>query len=159
MTQARPGETHSLARPRRVALSLPQLWAFVCLAGIFVMLGLTLVHPNDFWWHVRAGEWIVENGRVPNTDLFSFTRAGQPYAYQAWLMELVFYVLLRAGGLPFVIFFHALVITAAYGLLLRVNQRAGGGDLRHAATADIDDQARKCTGSWPRLVSKSWRPL
>ena len=90
---------------------MPQLWAFVCLAGIFIMLGLTFVRSNDFWWHVRVGQWIAENGRVPNTDLFSFTRAGQPYAYQMWLMEVVFYLLLRTGGLPLVIFFHALVIT------------------------------------------------
>jgi len=122
-----------LARAGRVAVDLPQLWALVALTGIFIILALWLIRPHDFWWHVRAGQWIVENGRIPKVDLFSFTRAGEPWAYQSWLMEVVFYLLFSAGGLPLVIFFHAMVITAAYALLLRVNQHASGGDLRWAA--------------------------
>ena len=146
-----------LVRAGRVAVSLPQLWAFVSLAGIFVILELSLVRPQDFWWHVRVGQWIVENGRVLNTDIFSFTRAGEPYAYYQiwWLMEVVLYLLLRAGGLPLVIFFHALVITAAYGLLFRVNQRAGGGDLRRAAMATMTAAALGA-GNWnvrPQVIS------
>ena len=127
----------TLTRARLMAISLPQLWAFVALAGIFIVLGLWLVRPHDFWWHVRAGQWIVENGRLPRTDLFSFTRAGEPWAYQSWVMEVVFYLLLRAGDLPLVIFFHALIITAAYALLLQANRRASGGDLRWAAMATM----------------------
>lgn len=137
MTPTRAGKAHPLARVRPDICTLPQIWAFASLGGIFIILALFLVRPHDFWWHVRVGQWIVENGRVPNTDLFSFTQTGQPFAYQMWLMEVVFYLLLRAGGLPLVIFFHALVITAAYGLLFRVNQRAGGGDLRRAAVATM----------------------
>jgi hypothetical protein len=113
---------------------LAQLWAIAALAGIFVVLQLTLVRPHDFWWHARAGQWIVENGHVPDTDFFSFTRAGEPYAFGMWwLMEVVLYLLLRAGGLPLVIFAHAVVITIAYGLLFVVSRRAAGGDLRWAA--------------------------
>jgi hypothetical protein len=120
------------------APTLPQLWAFVALAGIFTILGLTLVRPHDFWWHARVGQWIVENGRVPTADLFSFTQAGEPYAYALWwLMDVVLYLLLRTGDLPLVIFFHALVITAAYALLLRVCQRAAGGNLQWAALATL----------------------
>jgi hypothetical protein len=113
------------------------LWAFVSLAGIFVILSLSLVRPHDFWWHVRAGQWIVDNGRVPTVDYFSYTRAGEPYTYQNWLMEVAFYLLLRAGDLPLVVFFHAVVIAAAYGLLLRVSRRAADGDLRWAALATL----------------------
>ena len=127
----------TLARVRRLADTLPQLWAIVSLACIFIILGLWLVRPHDFWWHVRVGQWIVENGRLPHADLFSFTRAGEPWAYQSWVMEIIFYLLLHAGDLPLVIFFHAVVITAAYALLLLVNRRASGGDLRWAAMATI----------------------
>ena len=137
MTQARAGKTHLLVRVRRVAVGLPQLWAIWSLAGIFIVLALVLVRPHDFWWHVRAGQWIVENGRIPKADLFSFTRAGEPWAYQSWLMEVLFYLLFRAGGLPLVIFFHAVVVTAGYGLLLGVDQRASNGNLRWAALATI----------------------
>ena len=132
-----PNTEHGTPNTDRAAISLPQLWALVSLAGIFTILGLWLIRPHDFWWHVRVGQWIIEHGRLPSTDLFSFTRAGEPWAYQSWLMEVVFYLLLRLGDLPLVVFFHAVVITAAYGLLLRLNRQASGGDLRWAAVATL----------------------
>lgn len=120
---------------RRLTVSLPQLWAIVCLGGIFIILSLQLIHPHDFWWHVRVGQWIVENRRLPDTDLFSFTRAGAPYGYQMWLMQVVLYSLFHAGGPPLVIIVQAVAITGAYWLLLRVNCRACAGDLRWASLA------------------------
>lgn len=124
------------AHSARLAISLPQLWVLVSLASIFVILGLWLIRPHDFWWHVRLGQWIVEHGRLPSTDFFSFTRAGQPWACQSWLMEVVLYFLLRLGDLPLVIFFHAVLITVSYGLLLWLNRQAGG-DWRWAALATL----------------------
>ena len=43
------------------------------LVGITVTKG---VQDPDFFWHVTAGQWIADHGRVPNTDPFSFTWAG-----------------------------------------------------------------------------------
>jgi len=118
-------------------LSLSQLWVVVALSGILIVLDLTFVRSNDFWWHVRAGQWIVANGRIPAVDLFSYTRLGTPFTYEAWLMEVVLYLLLRSGGLPLVIYFHALAITAAYALLFRTAHRAGGGDARWAVLVTL----------------------
>ncbi len=134
---ARTGAARPAGRAALRAITLPQVWALVALAGIFIILNLTLVRPQDFWWHVRAGQWIVEQGRVPTTDLFTYTRLGTPFTYQMWLMEVIFYLLLQAGGLPLVIFFHAVTITAAYALLLRTSWRAAKGNLRWAALATL----------------------
>jgi hypothetical protein len=30
------------------------------------------INGNDFWWHVKVGEWIVDNGKVPTEDIFSW---------------------------------------------------------------------------------------
>lgn len=120
------------------AATAPQLWAFACLAGVFIRLCRAVVMPHDFWWHVRVGKWILENGYVPDRDLFSFTRAEQPFGYVLyWLADVTLYLLLRAGGLPLVIFSCALVITTAYGLLLWLNVRTSDGDVRWAATATL----------------------
>jgi hypothetical protein len=123
--------------PSQEAASLPQLLAFVSVAGVFIILCLWPIRPHDFWWHVRVGQWIVEHGRVPGVDLFSFTRLAEPYAFAMWLMEVVFYLLLRIGGLPLLIFFHSAVVTGAYGLLLAVNRRAAGGNWRWAALTTV----------------------
>jgi len=124
------------AGPRH--LSLAHLWALMCLAVIFVTQNLLVVRPHDFWWHVATGQWIVEHGRVPGVDLYSYTRLAEPYAYGMWwLMQVVLYLLLRAGDLPLVIVFYSLTITAAYGLLLLANRRAAGGNLRWASLATL----------------------
>ena len=23
------------------------------------------INGNDFWWHIKIGEWIMENGKIP----------------------------------------------------------------------------------------------
>jgi hypothetical protein len=128
---------------RRSAVDLPRLWAIAALAGVFVVANLAVVHPNDFWWHVAAGELITGIGRVPTVDLFSYTQFGQPFAYQSWLMEVALYLLMQIGDLPLVIFSHAAALTAAYALLLWTCRRAAGGTthqadgLRAAAAATL----------------------
>ena len=131
------GRPRALQRVGRATLSLSQVWVLVALVGIFIVLSLWVIRPHDFWWHIRAGQRILESGQILRVDLFSFTRAGEPWAYQSWLMEAVLYVLFQAGGLPLVVLFHALVVTSAYALLLRLNRLAGGVDLRWAALSTL----------------------
>jgi hypothetical protein len=141
-------------RRRWADLTLTQLWAIVVLGCIAAFVSLGTVQANDFWWHVRAGQWILEHRQVPTVDLFSYTRIGQPWAYQSWLMEVAYYLLLQAGGLPLVILFQALLITAAYALLLRLAWEACG-ELRLAAWATLA-AAAVSFGNWtvrPQTIS------
>ena len=39
------------------------------------LLGCQELFDSDVWWHVRAGQWIWENGRVPALDPFTFASA------------------------------------------------------------------------------------
>jgi uncharacterized protein YhhL (DUF1145 family) len=138
MMHRQRGYARPPVRLRPCAPNLPQLWAVVTMAGIFLTLNLALVRPHDFWWHLRVGQWIVDHGRIPTVDLFSYTRLAEPYAYELWwLMQVTLYLLFQAGGLPLVILVHALAITAAYGLLLGVNRHTAQGDLRWAALATL----------------------
>ena len=80
--------------------TLPGVWVLVVLAGVFIIVSKGIVAPNDFWWHVRAGQVIVQQRAIPSTDLFSYTRLGQPWTYQSWLTEVLFYILYRKGQGP-----------------------------------------------------------
>lgn len=53
---------------------------------------------TDSWWHLRAGEWIVENRAILQTDFFSFTRAGSDWQYPGWLFEAPMYLLYQQFG-------------------------------------------------------------
>ncbi len=107
----------------------------ILLFGLLAMTARNAVDP-DLWWHLRTGQWIAENGRIPHSDHFSFTRAGQPWISHEWLSELVFYELWKNSGAAALIVFSAIVTTAGFMLLyLRCLPRGGPGHWAAAATA------------------------
>jgi hypothetical protein len=81
-----------------VAFLMPLVFLFVRLDGAKTMLG-----DGDTGWHIRAGDWILANGRVPSVDMFSFTRNGEPWFAWEWLWDVMFAWLHREGGLAAVV--------------------------------------------------------
>jgi hypothetical protein len=53
---------------------------------------------NSFFWHLRTGEWILDHGRVPTHDVFSFTAPGTKWVAQSWLAEVVYGAVDRTVG-------------------------------------------------------------
>jgi hypothetical protein len=57
------------------------------------------VADPDFWWHLRAGRWMVENGRLPSHDLFTYTVPGHVWTDHEYLTEVLMWLAYRGGGL------------------------------------------------------------
>jgi hypothetical protein len=93
-------------RIEHIWLSLPVVLV-VCFG---FLLKLRLV---DFWWHLKAGEIIVTTRSLPQTDLFSYTCAGKQFLLQNWLVEVLYYLTYRAGGLELLVFLNALLLVLA----------------------------------------------
>src|SRR5262245_44015459 len=55
----------------------------------------------DIWWHLRVGQWVVENGTVPEVD--PFARPHRPWVAYSWLYEVLVYVLWSGLGLAGII--------------------------------------------------------
>ena len=77
---------------------------FILLIGILVT-GILYAYRsgitgNDFWWHVKAGEWVVRNRALIRTDVFSwFAREnGIRWVQQEWLSQVLFYLVHHAFG-------------------------------------------------------------
>jgi hypothetical protein len=121
-------EPHDLDSDRAEAWlrRLPSPLAIFALALGGVLIGITVtkgVQDPDYFWHVTAGQWIAENGRVPNTDPFSFTWAGQPWTPHEWLSELLMYWLVDGLGRTAATFvwglFPAAIIATQAAMLAR----------------------------------------
>lgn len=58
------------------------------------------INGNDFWWHIKVGEYIVENGSVPRTDIFSWygMAVGIEWTAHEWLAEVLFFLLFKGFG-------------------------------------------------------------
>ncbi len=51
----------------------------------------------DTLLHITVGKWIVENGRFPVTDHFSYTAFGKPWHATDWIGELLFFTSYKIG--------------------------------------------------------------
>ncbi len=104
----------------RTARSGPSGWlpSSALLAGVVagvILLGVTVakgLQDADAFWHVVAGQVIVESGRVPSTDPFSFTHAGQPWTPHEWLSEVLMYLLDASVGVTGSLVAFGLIVAA-----------------------------------------------
>jgi hypothetical protein len=54
-----------------------------------VLLKSAVLNDGDTWWHLRAGQWMIEHRAVLHRDLFSYTMPGQPWSTHEWLSEVL----------------------------------------------------------------------
>ena len=57
-------------------------------AGVYVLLivfGNGLLNDPDTLWQITIGQWILDHRAVPETDIYSFTMAGQSWISTQWL--------------------------------------------------------------------------
>ena len=95
-------------------------WLLPALLGLMTLAGLIFpLYDTDFWWHLRTGEWILEQGTVPQLDLYTFTDSDRPWIDLHWGFQVLITLLYRMGGVGLVIVVKAVVITAAVLIAFR----------------------------------------
>lgn len=88
-------------------------------AALVFVLCLFRIQDPDTWFHIKVGEWILENG-IPRTDPFSYVIAGKPWVAFEWLSQVLFHALFGMGSAGLILF-KALVIAGAFAALWRLN--------------------------------------
>lgn len=97
-------------RQKASGISLDILWFLVILAGCLFIVSLIPLPPNDFWWHLKIGEYIYNHHAIPTTNMFAWTLpANQPFFYAAWLAELLFYIIYQLGSIKLLIAIRTLL--------------------------------------------------
>ncbi|MGC8794598.1 MAG: hypothetical protein ACP5U2_14530 [Bryobacteraceae bacterium] len=113
-----------------VAFLMPIVFLFVKLEGARYLLG-----DGDTGWHIRTGEWILANGGVPDRDIFSFTKAGEPWYAWEWLWDVVFAWLHQHWGMAAVVLASLLLLSVCARLLYQaVRERCGDSLVAIAVT-------------------------
>lgn len=104
-------------------------WAVAGLL-LFFLLGTfsTEVADTDFWWHLKTGEWIVENVSLPDPDPFSYTSDLGLDSYEGesmvrrfnltheWLAQVVWYCVYAVGGFAGLSLWKALLLSAMFSI-------------------------------------------
>jgi hypothetical protein len=101
------------APPGRTDTTL-RILIWVCLYAFPAAVALLPILDADIWWHLRAGQWVVEHRTVPMTDPFSQygLDSGKPWLAYSWLFEVLVYALHSGFGLAGIIFGRALMALA-----------------------------------------------
>jgi len=88
-------QTMAVLKPRRFDPWIIPLLAFFLLAAL---LGTRVLFDSDLGFHLKAGQWIIQNHQVPSKDPFTYTASDHDYLDIQWLYQVLLYGLYRLGG-------------------------------------------------------------
>lgn len=106
----------------------------ICITGI-------VFKEPDIAFLLGGGRWIIEHGRLPETDPFSYTTHYHPvqYVIEKWLTEVIFYGIEKTLGLTGLLIFDGLILTLSFVVMpYRIAHLCGlrgGAAMRIAALA------------------------
>ena len=80
---------------------------------------------GDMAAHIRMGEAILSTGQIPSHSLSSYTAASDYMVAHGWLSEVIFALLFRAGGLPLLSVFTAILVGVIHGSIALFLRRRG----------------------------------
>ncbi len=114
------------------AFLTPLVFLFAVLRGAKTLLG-----DGDTGWHIRTGEWILNHGAVPHTDLFSFSKPGQPWFAWEWGWDALFALIHARWGLTGVVYVNMLILGLASVLLYRLARSYTSNDVAAFAVTSL----------------------
>jgi hypothetical protein len=98
---------------------------FILILAIVLSVKGNLLGDADTGYHIRAGEYILDNLRIPHYDIFSFTTPPIPWTAHEWLSEVIFALIHKFSGLSGLVVAMTVVIASAYTVLLKFLRASG----------------------------------
>jgi hypothetical protein len=96
-----------------VRLTVRSLMVVMTFSAISALAAKVSVDP-DTWWHLRAGQWMLEHHRILTYDPFSWTRSGSLWINHSWLSQVPMYLLWKGFGFAGLNLFTAACVTLAF---------------------------------------------
>ncbi len=94
------------------------LMAIGLLFGLIAFAASVEIKDLDLWLHLRMGEWIVQHGYVPSTDVLSCSFLGKPWINHEWLFQVVVYNVKSLWGVDGLIYMQAGVVVLTFLIFL-----------------------------------------
>jgi hypothetical protein len=90
------------------------------IAGVLIVILGLFIGPEqdpDFWWHLRIGQWMVDTGQLPSTDIFTYTVASHVWTDHEYLTEVLMWRIYSTLGLASLIVAFGLLTWAGFWLI------------------------------------------
>lgn len=78
-------------------LTIERLAVWILFLLLFTM-AVSVPVDTDTWWHVRSGEYLLDEGKILREDIYSFTRRGESWINHSWGGQAIMALAYRATG-------------------------------------------------------------
>ena len=110
-----------MIRPRNRIPAQPPDPAVALVIGLLAfaatLFARQVLNDSDTYWHIRAGEWMLDHRALLTFDPFSYTFAGRPWQTHEWLSEIILALAYRGAGWSAVVLLTAACFAATGALL------------------------------------------
>lgn len=102
----------------------------VILSFFFVaLLVFYRIQDPDFFWHLANGKAMLDQGRIINEEIFSYSRQGVPFSNHEWLSQILFYLVFKAGGPLGIVIFKTMIVLLTAFFIYKTSRSTGAGPL------------------------------
>jgi hypothetical protein len=108
----------TIGQRRAIRLGSLPGWLLLGIAVYALVLinGRLLLGDSDTYWHIAVGRWILDHGGFPHSDIYSFTKAGEPWISSSWLAQVLYAASFEATGWSGPVILASASIAAAFAL-------------------------------------------
>ncbi|MGQ9701046.1 MAG: tetratricopeptide repeat protein [bacterium] len=100
----------------------------LALFTIFVLLfffSLRQIYDVDIGFHLRGGEWMLENKSFHRHDVFTYTVQNNEYIAMYWLYQIILFLIYKIGSDKFISIWNSILILILFALIyLRLQKSA-----------------------------------
>jgi len=88
-------------------------WTYV----ILLINGSLMLNDSDTYWQILTGQWILDHGAMPRSDIYSFTKFGTYWTSSSWLAQVLYAAAYRIAGWAGPISLAAAAVAATFAML------------------------------------------
>jgi hypothetical protein len=92
------------------------LWVGIAVYALLLIGGRALLSDSDTYWQMAVGQWILDHQAMPRTDIYSFTKAGEPWTSSSWLAQVLYALSYNLAGWTGPVLLAASSIAATFAL-------------------------------------------
>jgi len=96
------------------------LWFGIGVYALALIGGQVLLRDSDTYWQIAVGRWILDHHALPHVDIYSFTKAGEPWTSSSWLAQVLFAASYNLAGWIGPVVLAAGCIGSTFALLVHI---------------------------------------
>jgi tetratricopeptide (TPR) repeat protein len=103
----------------RSFVTCPWFYGLLSCFLLLTLLACRLIADYDLGFHLKGGQWIVENRAFPAKDTFTYTVNGRDYIDLHWLYQVLLYGLYLFGGYSLLSIANIVLIILAFLIVFK----------------------------------------